>query len=685
MFPSQFTSSNPSQQNLKGLSNNTKATNNTLDGSSYFNDNNANEQYGEFIACIGLNVNQKVREVRGAMVILDQIKTTHPKLWLGMAQQLFAACIGLDVNQNVREAMTAMEILNHIKTTDPQMWLEMAQQLFTACIGLNVTYHAMVILDQIKITDPQMWLGMARELFTACVGLDVNQKVREAMTAMEILNHIKITHSDEWLGMLQRFFDVLISTNSDNQIIDHQLALLLFAQAKAQYPDGHQIITEMNDKLIALDPLKLKLKNILTKGGCGDYEFKINWSNLPQDDGFREFIDHIEGIKDMQSTSPEDVKRDAYKKLAKVIIAMDNNDNIRHLCKEYAKASLGNCNDAINDGFVNMQLMVLLYDEDVTPGKWFDSIKYNAIYKIIMKWIGRAVNAQLEQNPNADLLEIELKMKQILLTKYIPDIAPKDILFGNLANIEENNEFIQGAIEEIEQSIIAKQNAIYSDMLLSNGVQYRNPLVNKLYPKALNYLFNLIDESVWLETGKDAETKQEKSRIEFLKLMEEIYKSTHFTDDEKQDILNIVNRSDGIYYVTSGLEMLIGECDGYANEYNKLKTQYDINKKALEEGRDKLKEDRKYFSQCEDNVNPNQWVKGTFNCHSQYPMMISKNFTEHKDAIKNNIAERSDELEKWTHECEQMQQQMIAREHKVAPARKEMLARLRILFTTEIK
>ncbi len=633
-----------------------------------------------FTACIGLNNNQNIIVSDTALKILGIVKQVNPGQFLKMSKKLFEAFIKVDAKQEIINVDTALEILDMAKWYNPDQWLGISQQLFKACIRVDAEQEiinldaALEILRMVGCVNPDQCLEMAQKLFTACIGLNNNQRIRELQTALELIDMLK-ANPEKWLEMNQQLFTALINTHVEE---DYKSALNIFNLVKESYPIENQKIIEMREQLEAFNPFVKTLKEILHKGGHLDYALKLDWRNLIESD-FVTFIEKMKKIKDMQSDN-QAIKNNVYKNLAEIIIAMDSNDNMREICKNYAAAGLGNCYDAVNDAFVNMQISVKLY-KDITPLLLFEITQKSNINKIIKKWI--AIECELQAN-NDEKIEIGLKMKQILFNKYIPEIALNDIIFNNCSNVDENTQSIKNAIIEIGK-YIENRDAIYSDMLLSDGTKYRNTFVNKLYLRALNHLLGLIGDAVWLESGEEGMTIQEQSRIDFIKLMEEIYKSPLFTDDEKSNILNIVNKSYGIHDVTSGLDFLIGPCKDYAKKYNELNVDYEIRDKELLTTSEKLEKDMAYLQICTSNTTGKDWVIGYFSCYPEWSMTFPGMFNTHQEKIKSNITQSQNKLADLRQTSEQLKQEMMALEHKSPPGKLVMLERLHKLFTTEVK
>lgn len=452
----------------------------------------------------------------------------------------------------------------------------------------------------IPITTHPIPTFVQHEINTGC--LDLYNRFRQEYqdTIPSILSELELEEQQKKLNDLNVHNNSPITDNIENyrtqtyqalneinqQIKNLELKFIVYTDIVATM---HSCMRHLYDIAMEKNKFIMKLQNIVNSTP-ESYQLSYNWNEL-NNTPFVEFINRIDEIADLKPSSSEAVKNAAKEQLAKIIIAMDKNKHIREACINEAIASLGDCGDALNVGFLKMQLIATKCNySDRKLSTIFNNCRILGKLHYVIEVI---IKNKIDNIPfNADHIEVQLKYLKEL--KQQLDIVINCTLYGTPYVNE--NDIVQAKTQLAAYQ--SNEDNIYAVMVETDEIK---KIFDQQFTKIQEDLgepnSDGITEGELLEAWKIHEAKFLNSKIEFLKNAIALEKKcdqliTNLEDGEfKVKFTHILALSDNDARQTDLLLMK----ETLENQQQQLKKQTD----EMAEIKEKINSDQELFQGCE--------------------------------------------------------------------------------------
>ncbi|MFN7095266.1 MAG: NEL-type E3 ubiquitin ligase domain-containing protein, partial [Burkholderiales bacterium] len=184
--------------------------------------------------------------------------------------------------------------------------------------------------------------------------------------------------------------------------------------------------------------------------------------------------------------------------LAKIIIAMDQNSELREICFNLASESTQTCGDRVALGFIQMQLQVKLYKADASLSELFAQQKAMCTLGIIFKLAQNKVNSL-----TGIIDEVEVYLTYIKHLNDYLQVDIDDILHEALSNVTQ---------DDIQTARVCLKDTLTDDYVYAALINF-DP-IKKLYASE----FKAIQDQPGFDTSPDEEENGEayKARMKSL-------------------------------------------------------------------------------------------------------------------------------------------------------------------------
>jgi Leucine-rich repeat (LRR) protein len=205
-----------------------------------------------------------------------------------------------------------------------------------------------------------------------------------------------------------------------------------------------------------------------------NHELQLDWNHLDQHIFFDEFLNKVHLMADTRiSATGRDI---AFANLAKIIIAMDQNSELREACFNIARESTQTCGDRVTLGFIQMQIQAKLYKPNASLSELFAQQKIMCALEIIFKLAQNKV-----KNATGVIDEIEVYLTYIKNLKDYLQVEIDNMLYEALSDVTQAD--INIARTYLDTTLT--DNYIYEKLLDSDIIQKRyanefEDILNKL-------------------------------------------------------------------------------------------------------------------------------------------------------------------------------------------------------------
>lgn len=210
-----------------------------------------------------------------------------------------------------------------------------------------------------------------------------------------------------------------------------------------------------------------KVQDIFIKAGK-TYQITQNWESIEGHENFLLFLTRATSeVRDLQHPNTE-IRRLAKKILADIIVAMDMNTSVRTQCINVAISSLGDCGDAINIGFLRMQLIALKLDYSKSDfATLFRNYTIIGRFEYVAKITELKINTLRNITPAVHFDKAEVHLAFLKGMKDVLGLTIHTMHYANWAHVD--NHDIQNAQSMLEKYTTERKN-IYKIMANSDEI-----------------------------------------------------------------------------------------------------------------------------------------------------------------------------------------------------------------------
>jgi hypothetical protein len=188
--------------------------------------------------------------------------------------------------------------------------------------------------------------------------------------------------------------------------------------------------------------------NEILKEAKSNYQLKLDWDQLVQRDIFNAFLKKIPQMSDVKNGSKAQAAA-VYGNLATIIMAMDENPELREICFNIARESTQTCGDRVAFGFIQMQLQVKLHKLHKPNSSLSELIPHQkamCALEIIFEIAGAKA-----KSTTGVIDEIEVYLTYIKHLKDYLQVEITDMLYESLSDIKQDD--INAARERLNKTL----------------------------------------------------------------------------------------------------------------------------------------------------------------------------------------------------------------------------------------
>ncbi|MFN7093895.1 MAG: leucine-rich repeat protein, partial [Burkholderiales bacterium] len=239
------------------------------------------------------------------------------------------------------------------------------------------------------------------------------------------------------------------------------------------------------------------------------YHLQMDWNQFEQPNIFNGFLNKINKMADTQKNPAR--KAIVYSNLTKIIIAMEQNPELREICFNLARESTQTCGDRVALGFIQMQIQAKLYKPNASLSELFTQQKILCALDIIFNLARNKVNSS-----SGIIDEVEVYLTYVKNLKDYLQVEITDILYEALSDVTQDD--IENTRKCLNETLT--DDYIYEALVDSEIVKIRYKDEFKVIQDQPEFDTSLQDEEsdgAYKERMNNMLIKFKKEKISFLK------------------------------------------------------------------------------------------------------------------------------------------------------------------------